>query len=62
MTGAGIGAKSEHRRNFEAGFVFDDRQQIDQLMDWIDNLYLGEHCHDCQRREYCADPIIDRLT
>jgi len=62
MTGAGIGAKSEHRRNFEAGFVFDDKRQIDQLMDWIDNLYLGEHCHDCQRREYCADPIIDRLT
>jgi len=61
MTGAGIGAKSEHRRNFEAGFVFDDTQHINQLMNWIDNLYLGEHCHDCQRREYCPDPIVDRL-
>ena len=60
LTGAGLGAKNEHRRNFEAGFVFDDRAQIDQLMTWIDNLYLGEHCHDCQRREYCPDPIIDR--
>ena len=62
MTGAGIGAKNEHRRNFEAGFVFDDTQQINQLMNWIDNLYLGEHCHECQRREYCPDPIVDRLT
>ncbi len=60
LTGAGLGAKSEHRRNFEAGFAFDDREHINQLMEWIDNLYLGEHCHDCQRREYCPDPIIDR--
>ena len=60
LTGAGLGAKNEHRRNFEAGFVFDDHAQIDQLMTWIDNLYLGEHCRDCQRREYCPDPIIDR--
>jgi len=60
LTGAGLGSKNENRRNFEAGFVFDDRTQIDQLMEWVDYLYLGEHCHDCQRREYCPDPIIDR--
>ncbi len=60
LTGAGMGAKSENRRNFEAGFVFDDAAHIDQLMGWIDHLYLGEHCHDCQRREFCPDPVIDR--
>jgi len=32
LTGAGLGAKSEHRRNFEAGFVFDDKQHIEELM------------------------------
>jgi len=62
LTGAGMGAKNEQRRNFEAGFVFDDSKQIDQLMHWIDSLYLGEFCHDCQRREYCPDPIVDRLN
>ena len=61
LTGAGMGAKSENRRNFEAGFLFDDKNHIKQLMAWIDDLYLGEYCHDCQRREYCPDPIIENL-
>lgn len=61
MTGAGIGAKGQHKRNFEAGFLFDDKSHIAQLMDWIDDLYLGQHCIDCQRREYCPDPIIDSI-
>lgn len=61
LTGAGLGAKSEHKRNFEAGFVFDDQAHIRQLMNWIDELYLGEYCRDCKRREFCPDPIIDRL-
>jgi phosphatidylserine/phosphatidylglycerophosphate/cardiolipin synthase-like enzyme len=59
LTGAGMGAKNEHKRNFEAGFVFDDAQQLKELMQWIDELYLGEHCHKCQRRQYCPDPIIE---
>ena len=57
LTGAGMGAKHADRRNFEAGFVFDDRQQLNQLMTWIDELYLGEHCRTCKRRDYCPDPI-----
>jgi len=62
LTGAGMGSKSENRRNFEAGFLFDDKSHIKQLMTWIDDLYLGEYCHDCQRREYCPDPIIENLA
>ena len=61
LTGAGIGAKSDQKRNFEAGFAFDDQKDIQQLMGWIDELYLGEYCHDCKRREFCPDPIIDRI-
>jgi phosphatidylserine/phosphatidylglycerophosphate/cardiolipin synthase-like enzyme len=61
LTGAGLGAKSEQKRNFEAGFAFDDQKDIRRLMDWIDELYLGEHCRDCKRREFCPDPIVDRL-
>lgn len=59
LTGAGMGAKSEHKRNFEAGFLFDDEQQIAELMQWIDELYLGEHCIKCKRRDFCPDPIIE---
>jgi len=59
LTGAGMGAKNEHRRNFEAGFIFDEGDSLRQLMQWIDELYLGEYCHKCQRRAFCPDPIIE---
>ncbi len=57
LTGAGIGAKSARKRNFEAGFLTDDRSHIHALMAELDRLYLGEHCVDCGRREFCPDPI-----
>ena len=58
LTGAGIGAKSPLRRNFEAGILTDDPETIEALMDELDRLYLGKHCPDCGRREYCPDPIV----
>ena len=61
LTGAGIGAKHEDKRNFEAGFMFDTPDDIKSLMQWIDELYLGELCKTCRRREYCPDPIIDHI-
>ncbi len=61
LTGAGIGGKSADKRNFEAGFVFDNPQDIQKLMAWVDSLYLGELCSSCKRREYCPDPIIDSI-
>lgn len=57
LTGAGFGAKSPDRRNFEAGFLTDEPDHIRPLMRWIDSLYLGEPCHTCQRRNVCPDPI-----
>ena len=57
LTGAGLGAKHEHSRNFEAGFWFEDRKQLAELMEWIDSLYLGNQCGNCRRRAYCPDPI-----
>jgi phosphatidylserine/phosphatidylglycerophosphate/cardiolipin synthase-like enzyme len=57
LTGAGFGAKSPDRRNFEAGFLTDEQPHIRPLMAWIDSLYLGEPCLTCQRREVCPDPI-----
>ena len=57
LTGAGMGSKAEHRRNFEAGIFTDDAEIIDPLMSFIDDLYLGRHCQGCGRRDVCPDPI-----
>ena len=57
LTGAGMGGKHSDKRNFEAGFLFDERDDIVRLVDWVDRLYLGEHCATCRRRAYCPDPI-----
>lgn len=57
LTGAGLGAKGEHKRNFEAGFITDDPAHLRELMEWIDQLYLGEFCGKCLRRNVCPDPI-----
>lgn len=57
LTGAGMGAKAEDRRNFEAGVFTEDREQIQRLMQFLDEFYLGDHCVSCQRREVCPEPI-----
>ena len=57
LTGAGIGAKGQHRRNFEAGIITEDKAMIRGLMDFLDAFYLGDHCLKCQRRDLCPDPI-----
>jgi phosphatidylserine/phosphatidylglycerophosphate/cardiolipin synthase-like enzyme len=60
LTGAGLGAKGAHRRNFEAGVVVHDRPSITRLMDQIDALWLGRFCAPCQRRDVCPDPLDRR--
>ncbi len=61
LTGAGLGSKHEDKRNFEAGFLFDDAQHINELVNWIDRLYLGHYCQTCKRREHCPDPIDEGM-
>jgi phosphatidylserine/phosphatidylglycerophosphate/cardiolipin synthase-like enzyme len=57
MTGAGIGAKNDQRRNFEAGILTDETSLLVPLMEELDALWMGEHCAGCQRRDFCPDPI-----
>ncbi len=57
LTGAGMGSKSENRRNFEAGILTDDPAILEPMMSFVDALYLGEHCVKCGRRDVCPDPI-----
>jgi phosphatidylserine/phosphatidylglycerophosphate/cardiolipin synthase-like enzyme len=55
LTGAGMGAKSEHKRNFESGFITDDSEIIAKIMEQFDNIWRGNHCSKCGRKRFCAD-------
>jgi phosphatidylserine/phosphatidylglycerophosphate/cardiolipin synthase-like enzyme len=55
LTGAGMGAKSVKRRNFESGFITTDTHLINQIMDQYDSIWMGSHCKACGRKRYCAD-------
>lgn len=55
LTGAGMGAKNQNRRNFEAGIITTDKQMIDKIMNQFDSVWMGKYCTDCQRKKYCAD-------
>jgi len=55
ITGAGLGAKSVRRRNFESGIVTDDARLIGKIMKQFDEIWMGARCRDCRRTEYCAE-------
>ncbi len=55
LTGAGVGAKSTRRRNFEAGIVTTDPMIVDQIMEQFDGIWRGSHCPDCDRKAYCDE-------
>ncbi len=57
LTGAGIGMKTDHKRNFEAGILTDDAEIVEQAMKCFDEVWIGKHCKTCKRREFCPDPI-----
>ncbi|WP_411828173.1 phospholipase D-like domain-containing protein [Luteolibacter sp. AS25] len=60
LTGAGLGAKHPDKRNFEAGILTDERSQVRPLMDWVDELFLGEYCGRCRLRATCPDPLDEQ--
>lgn len=53
LTGAGLGAKSDHKRNFEGGIVTTDRELVRRIMRQFDEVWMGKHCRGCQRLEFC---------
>jgi len=58
LTGAGLGAKSARRRNFESGVVFSNREHISDIEDYFDRIWMGEYCRECGRREHCPSPFV----
>jgi phosphatidylserine/phosphatidylglycerophosphate/cardiolipin synthase-like enzyme len=55
LTGAGMGAKSVRRRNFESGIVTTDPAMVSPIMEQFDNVWMGKYCAECERKDYCTD-------
>jgi len=50
LTGAGVGAKSGRRRNFESGIITTDPAIVDRVMEQFDGIWRGSHCKECDRK------------
>lgn len=58
LTGAGLGAKGGNRRNFESGIVTRDPGIVRPLAEFYDQIFRGDFCAACDRRDVCPDPIL----
>ena len=61
LTGAGIGMKSDGKRNFESGILTDDLALVDAAADHFNAVWTGEYCKNCKRKEHCAMPITKQV-
>ena len=57
LTGAGIGMKGEHNRNFEAGILTNDPVLVNAAIDQFDAVWMGAFCAKCKRKAFCGDRI-----
>ncbi|MBR4653798.1 MAG: phospholipase D family protein [Kiritimatiellae bacterium] len=57
LTGAGMGAKSARKRNFENGVLTDDPILVGSVVEQFDSVWRGDFCADCGRRDFCGDPV-----
>jgi phosphatidylserine/phosphatidylglycerophosphate/cardiolipin synthase-like enzyme len=57
LTGAGLGAKADGRRNFEWGVWTQSPPMIEAVLDEFNALWEGQHCDSCKRREVCPVPL-----
>jgi phosphatidylserine/phosphatidylglycerophosphate/cardiolipin synthase-like enzyme len=57
LTGAGLGAKGDRKRNFELGFWTEDEGLVDAVAGRFDAIWRGSECASCALRDVCPDPI-----
>lgn len=57
LTGAGIGMKSDGRRNFEAGIWTNDPELVAAAIAQFDSVWMGAPCDTCRRKKFCTDLI-----
>ena len=57
LTGAGLGAKADGRRNFEWGVWTTAPGMIDGVLDQFNALWAGQQCDACKRKDVCPVPL-----
>jgi phosphatidylserine/phosphatidylglycerophosphate/cardiolipin synthase-like enzyme len=57
LTGAGLGAKADGRRNFEWGIWTTGPQLIESTLDQFNALWEGHQCTTCKRKDVCPVPL-----
>jgi len=55
LTGAGMGAKTSGKRNFEAGIITDEKELVGRILKQFDDIWSGKHCRECKRKKFCSD-------
>jgi phosphatidylserine/phosphatidylglycerophosphate/cardiolipin synthase-like enzyme len=57
LTGAGLGAKADGRRNFELGVWTESPALIDAVLEEFNDLWEGRDCKSCKRKDVCPVPL-----
>ena len=57
LTGAGLGAKVDGKRNFEIGIWTRSTPLIDAVMEQFNALWEGRRCTSCRRKAVCPVPL-----
>jgi phosphatidylserine/phosphatidylglycerophosphate/cardiolipin synthase-like enzyme len=57
LTGAGLGAKGQHKRNFELGVWTCSTTLIETTLERFNALWEGHPCKSCQRHDVCPVPL-----
>jgi phosphatidylserine/phosphatidylglycerophosphate/cardiolipin synthase-like enzyme len=60
LTGAGIGLRGEHSRNFEIGILTRDPQMVKDVTEIFQDVWQGKVCRSCKLKTYCTLPL-DRI-
>ena len=62
LTGAAMGMKSPLRRNFEAGILTDNADVVAAAIEEFDKVWRGSECDKCQRKKFCPDYALMRIS
>jgi phosphatidylserine/phosphatidylglycerophosphate/cardiolipin synthase-like enzyme len=57
LTGAGLGAKGDHKRNFEMGVWTTEPRMIEAVSEQFNMLWEGRRCAKCKRKDVCPVPL-----
>jgi phosphatidylserine/phosphatidylglycerophosphate/cardiolipin synthase-like enzyme len=57
LTGAGLGAKGNDKRNFEMGIWTQAPSLIEAVLEQFNTLWEGHRCKKCRRKDVCPVPL-----